>query len=153
MSSRDPSLLDPELRRRIHCTIRDYKAAFPDGPVPFVTCTVRTNAEQAEVWAQGRTKPGKIVTWAEPGQSAHNVNPAMAVDLAFKSKTGGCDWSDALFNKIGRIAQRYGIEWGGDWCRPSRYQDLCHFQVPGWRAGHKPDPWPPMPKEETCPQC
>lgn len=39
----------------------------------FVTCTYRANWEQVELFAIGRTKPGKIVTWANVGESKHNL--------------------------------------------------------------------------------
>jgi peptidoglycan L-alanyl-D-glutamate endopeptidase CwlK len=161
MCSRDPDLLDSELRRRIQCAIRDHRAEYPDDPRAFVTCTHRTPAQQAVVWAQGRTTPGKIVTWAEPGKSPHNSNPAMAVDVAFRTAAGPCDWSHAPFEHLGRIAQRYGIEWGGDWLGCfGQHRDMCHFQVPGWRLERNVsgaegvpvhDPWPEMPAANEWP--
>lgn len=56
----------------------------------IVTCTFRTQEEQAATYAQGRTReqldavgltgvqprPGNVVTWAVPGKSRHNVRDA-----------------------------------------------------------------------------
>ena len=52
----------------------------------LVTCTFRSAQEQNELYAQGRTKPGKIVTNAVAGKSAHNyrigqVPASLAVDV------------------------------------------------------------------------
>jgi len=41
----------------------------------------RTYVEQAEIFAQGRTKPGKIVTKASAGHSNHNFGIAWDVGL------------------------------------------------------------------------
>ena len=152
MCSRDPELLDPELRKRMACVIRDHRAEYPDDPRPFYTCTVRTWAQQGVAWSQGRDTPGKIVTWALPGESPHNVTPSMAVDVAFRTAAGPCDWSLEPFEHLGRIAQRYGIEWGGDWLRaPGQHVDACHFQVPGWKRDGTHNDWPEMPTEGTWP--
>jgi hypothetical protein len=50
----------------------------------------RSIAEQDELYAQGRTKPGDIVTWARGGQSRHNDNPSTAVDFIVVP----LDWKD-----------------------------------------------------------
>lgn len=52
----------------------------------LITCTWRSDAEQEALYAQGRTKPGKIVTNARAGQSAHNYTlnglpAALAIDV------------------------------------------------------------------------
>jgi peptidoglycan LD-endopeptidase CwlK len=52
----------------------------------LITCTWRSHGEQDELYAQGRTKPGKIVTNARAGQSAHNYTlnglpAALAIDV------------------------------------------------------------------------
>jgi peptidoglycan L-alanyl-D-glutamate endopeptidase CwlK len=46
---------------------------------------LRSMERQATLYAQGRTMPGKIVTWAKPGQSLHHYG--CAVDSCFS----GCD--------------------------------------------------------------
>lgn len=52
----------------------------------LVTCTWRSRTEQQDLYDSGRTKPGKIVTNAKPGQSAHNFTmegrpAALALDI------------------------------------------------------------------------
>lgn len=48
---------------------------------------LRTFAQQAALYAQGRAAPGGIVTWAEPGESAHEYGCAT-------------DWT--LFDAVGK---------------------------------------------------
>ncbi|MGL4913768.1 MAG: M15 family metallopeptidase [Romboutsia sp.] len=89
--------------------------------------TLRTIEEQNELYAQGRTKPGKIVTNAKGGQSYHNYG--LAFDAA-PVVNGNIDWNnEALFNKMGKIGQSVGLEWGGSW---ASFKDTPHFQ---WAGG------------------
>lgn len=55
----------------------------------FVTQGMRTIAEQNDLYAQGRTKRGKVVTWVRGGGSYHNYG--LAVDFAFH---GGAPYSE-----------------------------------------------------------
>jgi peptidoglycan L-alanyl-D-glutamate endopeptidase CwlK len=145
MSDRNPEHLDPELRRRMHCSMRDHRNLYPAELQPIISETHRGEAAQAEKWAQGRSKPGRIVTRAEPGESPHNQMPSAACDVAFPIPgTRLCDWSVARFKRLAEITARYGIEWSGDW---KEFHESDHFQVPGWRHGKGHSPWPPMPEE------
>lgn len=84
----------------------------------------RTYREQAAIFAQGRTRPGKIVTKAGPGQSNHNFG--LAWDVGFFEGGEYVDEPDP-YRKLGdRIAEKnVGIEWGGTW----RFIDLPHYQL------------------------
>ena len=67
------------------------------GPLPDVwpvTAGLRTMAVQAALYAQGRTRPGQIVTYAEPGDSAHNVG--LAIDVALQPTPGALSWDYTL---------------------------------------------------------
>lgn len=60
------------------------------------TETLRSMDRQATLYAQGRTKPGKIVTWAKPGQSMHHYGCAIdscfsGYDPEFVAKMRGVD--------------------------------------------------------------
>jgi peptidoglycan L-alanyl-D-glutamate endopeptidase CwlK len=84
----------------------------------------RNYAEQAELFAQGRTKSGKIVTNAGPGQSNHNFGIAWDVGL-FK----GASFLDEspLYAQIGQEGKKISaLEWGGDF---KTFVDRPHFQV------------------------
>ena len=94
-----------------------------------VTCGHRTDEEQARLYAQGRTEPGPIVTYAMPGESIHNTLPSRAVDVA----PWPIDWDnkDRFVELAGAIlyaARVRGVplEWGGHW---TRLRDLPHFQI------------------------
>ena len=94
------------------------------------THTLRTFKEQAEIYAKGRTAPGKIVSNARPGRSWHNYG--MAVDIVllvgggalWDIKTdfdgdGRPDWMEAV-----QVFKEFGWEAGIDW----KFSDPPHFQ-------------------------
>lgn len=103
-----------------------YANTYPNDAQPFLTCTHRTEAEQAELYAQGRTKPGPKVTQLKKG-SKHNAYPSKAFDIAFR-KDGKLDWSPKLFKAFADIVaqQNPSVEWGGNW---TKFKDLPHFEV------------------------
>jgi peptidoglycan LD-endopeptidase CwlK len=101
----------------------------------LVTSTLRSLDEQAALYAQGRTAPGKVVTWAEPGSSAHNYGLAMDAYPLLHGKlcTAGPEGdqvSDPIWQRYGAIARECGLEWGGDW--PTKAEGP-HVQMPNWR--------------------
>jgi peptidoglycan LD-endopeptidase CwlK len=92
--------------------------------------TLRTFAEQKELYSLGRTKAGKIITNAREGFSYHNYG--LAIDIVLiKGKVaiwdvesdfdgdGKSDWMEIV-----QIFKEYGWEWGGDW----KFIDKPHFQ-------------------------
>lgn len=95
----------------------------------LVTCTLRTSAEQAALWAQGRTAPGPVVTWAKPGQSKHEAGRAFdVVPLRAGVPVWGTSGQDgALWRRLGAIGEGVGLTWGGRWSKP----DFPHFQDDG----------------------
>lgn len=98
------------------------------GIVLVVTQTYRTWAEQAELYAQGRTKPGLIVTHAPPGYSWHEFRRAF--DVAIKTYPGDLkpkDFYNGPWGHIGEIGELLGLEWGGRWKKPDR----PHFENRG----------------------
>jgi peptidoglycan L-alanyl-D-glutamate endopeptidase CwlK len=99
--------------------------------------TIRTFEEQSGLYAQGRTKPGKIVTQAKAGLSYHNYGLAIDVVLLVdKDKDGNYEtasWDRVIdfdgdgksdFQEIVTLFKQYGWEWGGDW----NFKDYPHFQ-------------------------
>lgn len=88
-----------------------------------ITSTYRDNESQNDLYAQGRTKPGKRVTNAKGGQSIHNYK--LAFDFV-PVTNGKAIWNDeALWNKCGAIGQSLGLEWGGSW---KTFKDKPHMQ-------------------------
>ena len=88
----------------------------------LITSTLRNNAAQAELFAQGRTKPGRIVTNARPGESTHNYGLALDVVPMLHGK---CLWDSKGWPEIGRIGESVGLEWSGRWT--GKFRELAHF--------------------------
>lgn len=120
INSRDLNELNPETRARAEEFLRRAKAAGFD---VLVTSTFRNAESQAAIYAQGRTKPGQVVTKAKPGFSWHNFRCAFDIVPLVKGKP---DWNDlAKFKALGAIGQACGLEWGGAW---ASFKDYPHFQ-------------------------
>ena len=84
--------------------------------------------EQARIYAQGRTAPGKIVTNAKPGYSNHNYGIAVDMGVFRDGKyIDGLNPSEAeaFHRKAAGIAEKYNIEWGGSW---KSFKDYPHFE-------------------------
>lgn len=88
---------------------------------------LRTYAEQDELYAQGRTKPGAKVTNARGGHSNHNFGIAFDVGVFEGTKY----LSDSVkYKAIGVLGMDLGLEWGGNW---KTIVDQPHFQLrPDW---------------------
>src|SRR5258706_185859 len=82
----------------------------------------RTFAEQDELFAQGRTKPGKIVTNAKGGFSNHNFGIAWDIGI-FKGTAFLAE--SPQYDEAGQIGKALGLEWGGEF---SSIIDKPHFQ-------------------------
>jgi peptidoglycan L-alanyl-D-glutamate endopeptidase CwlK len=113
---------------------REFLAAMkasglPGAVIIRIISGTRTYAEQAELYAQGRTKPGPIVTNAGPGRSNHNFGIAFDVGL-FK----GADYLEdsPQYAAVAKVAKTHGLEWGGDW---KKFPDEPHYQLPGLDLG------------------
>lgn len=97
----------------------------------LVTSTYRDNESQAALYAQGRTKPGLIVTNAKPGQSWHNWRCAFdVVPLRNGKPVWGTSGPDGdLWRKIGELGELVGLEWAGRWA--GKLREMAHFQYTG----------------------
>ena len=89
---------------------------------------LRSWAQQAALFAQGRTKPGKIVTRARPGSSWHQYG--LAIDLGLFKGGKYLDESnpklaDIIYAEIAIIAESLGLEWAGRW---KTFTETPHFQ-------------------------
>jgi peptidoglycan L-alanyl-D-glutamate endopeptidase CwlK len=90
-----------------------------------VHSAIRTPGQQDELYAQGRTKPGEIVTYAKGFESWHCLG--LAVDIVFKPN-GMWTWnvSNEDWENLGKIGELFGLEWGGRW---QKIKDFPHFQL------------------------
>ena len=96
--------------------------------VPFITECYRSPERQDELYKQGRSKPGPIVTYKRGGESKHNRLPCPALDVAFLLPDGSVSWSGLLLSKFARLVKAADarVHWGGDW---SGFKDRPHFEV------------------------
>lgn len=90
---------------------------------------VRTVKEQDELYTQGRTKPGIIVTNARGISYSSMHQWGVAVDFFRNDGRGAYNESEDFFIKVGNIGKALGLEWGGDWKNPV---DKPHFQLKQW---------------------
>jgi peptidoglycan LD-endopeptidase CwlK len=151
------SLLDRADKKlvNVHPTVREkaielIKRAYAQGINVLITQGFRSIAEQNELYAQGRTKPGKIVTNAKGGYSYHNFG--LAFDIVIQNADGSLCWNtgDKRWQTVGAIDKSLGLEWGGDW---HSFPDYPHFQLTfglslaDLRSGKRPPQ--PTPKMEV----
>lgn len=125
MASRDIYDLDKKLQDAFIEAKQKWDELYPNKARPFLTCTHRTNEEQNQLYAIGRTVPGKIVTNAMAGKSKHNSLPSRAFDIAFNFH-GRIDWDVQLFKDFADIIKPMGITWGGDF---KSIKDRPHFEI------------------------
>lgn len=124
--------------KELHCKIRDEVAELI-GKIefanPHMTIRIvqgfRSIEYQNELYAQGRTKPGQIVTKAVGGKSFHNYG--LAIDFAIlydgkiswdieddKDNDGISDWMEVV-----SVFKAAGYVWGGNWVS---IKDYPHFE-------------------------
>lgn len=91
---------------------------------PRVTQALRTIEEQDAIYAQGRSKPGKIVTNAVGGSSWHNYG--LAADICFRGEDPYLEKHpkrDEIWSFFGSLCNEEGCIWGGHFSHPD--QDHC----------------------------
>ena len=93
----------------------------------LITSTYRDNESQEALYEQGRTRPGKIVTNAKPGESWHNYRCAIDIVPLVNGKPNW-DGSDPIWERIGELGEQAGLEWAGRW---RTFKELAHFQYTG----------------------
>jgi len=125
-SERNISTLQPQVQPLARMLVNRAAAA---GITIKVISALRTYAEQDELFAQGRTKPGRIVTNARAGFSNHNFG--LAFDIGIFEGTDYIEESPR-YKTVGGIGKAIGLSWGGDWIS---IQDEPHFELrPGWAS-------------------
>lgn len=101
------------------------------GSPMIVTAGARTTAEQQQLYAEGRTAPGTIVTNDDgvTHVSNHQVQTdgyGHAVDCAFLVN-GAPSWDAHLpWTLYGALLTKVGLTWGGNW---TTLHDLPHAEL------------------------
>jgi len=131
------ALLHPSVRAEVKKLIEQAESGFPPSMAVRIVQGLRTIEEQNELYAQGRTKPGNIVTKAKGGSSFHNYG--LAIDFAIltdkdgngtfedlswdikrdNDKDGVADWLEVV-----KIFEDAGWSWGGKWATLKDYPHL-----------------------------
>jgi len=123
-------LMHPKLREEVRDIYGEICMALNGKAFCRFTSTLRTFAEQDELYAKGRTAPGSKVTNSPSGLSMHNYGLALDIVLV---KDGSALWDvkkdfdgdgKADWMEVVTIFKQYGWEWGGDW----KFYDAPHFQ-------------------------
>ena len=105
------------------------KKARDKGAEFRITEGYRSQSRQNDLYAQGRTKPGNIVT--NTRNSKHIQG--RAIDIIYTGGSNASIYDSNELEKIARIFQQAGRElgisvtWGGDW---KSFQDNPHLQIP-----------------------
>lgn len=122
----DKVLLQPQL----HPTVKDKALKLQKimldkyKLVILFTQGFRTFTQQANLYSQGRTRPGKIVTNAAAGHSYHNYGLALDFVPIVNKKAS---WARLdLFNSVGIEAERLGFKWGGNF---KSIKDRPHIEL------------------------
>lgn len=124
--------LHPAIRQDAFFAYKEAIGATPDNVHPFITSTMRTFKEQADLYARGRTKPGPIVTNSKPGQSYHNYG--LALDFVIQID-GEDSWVvDRNWMIVVDCFKARGFFWGGEF---QTFKDFPHLEKRlrfNWRA-------------------
>lgn len=140
MASRRIEDLHPRLQPVAHAFVERCAARQVD---VLIYCTYRPDEEQDELYAQGRSKPGRIVTRARAGQSRHNRRlsdgtPAAEAFDAAPLLHGKLIWEDPRdkdadpsndfgWRVMGEVAAELGLTWYG--APGARFREMPHFQM------------------------
>lgn len=100
--------------------LREFKKIAAEEDIPIrVTEVKRSQERQDQLYAQGRTAPGPIVTWTRT--SAHLDGRAFDVTIVGAPEYD--DWPEA-WELLGEVGEELGLKWGG------HFQDYGHFELP-----------------------
>lgn len=128
----DRSKLHPWLDYKLSLLL---KKCAKKGIYLIITEGFRTKEYQDALYAQGRTKPGKIVTGAKGSDYASQHQWGIAFDIAMNydvdgdGKVSDDTWNAKGFKTVARIAKSVGLGWGGDW---KGFVDTPHLYIKKW---------------------
>lgn len=118
LNSRDLKDLRADVRANVEILLELCRA---QEMAVLITQTKRDNEYQAYLYAQGRTRPGSIVTNSKT-TTFHGAG--LAVDFCQNIK--GAEYKEAaFFQNVAILAKHMGFSWGGDWIS---FPDFPHLQ-------------------------
>lgn len=117
--------LHPQVRSKAKELIEKCKQRGID--ISIASNPFRTVRRQQELYDQGRTKPGNIVTNAKPLESYHSYG--LAFDIVFDGPEPYPPVNSWKWKVVGELGESLTLVWGG------RFNDLPHFEY------HPFTPW------------
>ncbi|MGG0655737.1 M15 family metallopeptidase [Rummeliibacillus pycnus] len=125
-----PTTLDPIVNEKKDTLIKLAEKQKID---VVITEGLRSFAKQDELYQQGRTTKGNIVTNTRAGESYHNYG--LAFDYALLNASGKIIW-DTTYDgngngrsdwfEVADIGKQLGFDWGGDWIG---FKDYPHLEM------------------------
>jgi hypothetical protein len=101
--------------------------------------TYRSVERQDYLYAQGRWRPGNIITHATGASMSSYHQWRMAFDIY--NNVAGDAYNVTVLSRVGAIGEHLGLEWGGNW---KSFKDTPHFQytfglsIADLRSGKRP---------------
>lgn len=122
----DVDLLHPWLKHKLQKLIDECNK---QGIYLIITEGFRSRERQDQLYAQGRTAPGNIVTYAKGSDYTSQHQWGVAFDIAINNPGNIYDMS--YIRKVAVIAKQksIGLAWGGDWVG---FKDNPHFYLGKW---------------------
>ena len=120
-ANRDLYKLHPIVKQNVELFLAYCKAK---GLNVGISETYRSIERQDYLYAQGRTRPGIIVTNAKGSDMTSYHQWGLAVD--FFQNVKGEEYECDFMEQVGAYAELFGFEWGGRW---KNFKDLCHIQM------------------------
>lgn len=134
-----PDLDDLEIPPGLHPVVAEKRDTLINranraGIPILITAGFRSIEEQNQLYAQGRTAPGKVVTHANGGESFHNFG--LAIDFALLNKNGEAIWDMQYdgngngkkdWDEVVALAKELGFQSGADW--QGEFKDYPHLQM------------------------
>lgn len=112
-AERDTARLDPAFRERLERVMERMRKEF--GHDVTVVETVRSQARQDALFAQGRTAPGQVVTWTKNSKHGKGLAADLMVDGAWQNPVG--------YAHLAQVAKQEGL-------RTLGARDPGHVELP-----------------------
>lgn len=120
----DRTLLHPWMDFKLEKLL---KKCAKKGLYLIITEGFRTKEYQDQLYAKGRTAPGKIVTNAKGSTYSSQHMWGVAFDIAINDSK--LLYDTATIKRVAKIAKKLGLGWGGDW---TSIVDYPHFYLKKW---------------------
>ncbi len=124
-SERYISTLQPDEQPKARALLQDLNRTLRShhpGVHGQIVQGTRPFQEQDWLYAQGRTRPGQIVTNARGGESNHNYGIAFDVGLFERGRYLA---NHEAYKLVGEVAARHGLRWGGNF---AHFRDVSHVE-------------------------